>query len=96
MQQEASIHEDVTVPTQCSRCYAQCGVRVRRVNGVAVKIEGVPESTLGSEGGLCGKGSAGIQVLYDPNRLNKPLKRTNPEKGVGVDPKWVEIRILSL
>ncbi len=91
MQQKANIHEDVTIPTQCSRCYAQCGVRVRRVNGVAVKIEGVPESTLGSEGGLCGKGSAGIQVLYDPNRLNKPLRRTNPEKGLNVDPQWKEI-----
>nr|NIR12533.1 molybdopterin-dependent oxidoreductase [Desulfobacterales bacterium] len=51
----------------------------------------MPESTLGSEGGLCGKGSAGIQVLYDPNRLNKPLRRTNPEKGLNADPKWKEI-----
>jgi molybdopterin-containing oxidoreductase family molybdopterin binding subunit len=30
-------------------------------------------------------------LLYDPNRVNVPLKRTNPEKGIGVDPKWVEI-----
>ena len=85
------IKEDVWIPTQCGRCYGQCGIRVRRVNGVAVKIEGVPETTLGSEGGLCGKGAAGLQVLYDPNRLNKPLKRTNPEKGLNVDPKWKEI-----
>jgi len=40
---------------------------------------------------LCGKGVAGLQVLYDPNRLNVPLRRTNPEKGIGVDPKWKEI-----
>ncbi len=91
MQEKGNIHEDVTIPTQCSRCYAQCAIRVRRVNGIVVKIEGMPESTLGSEGGLCGKGSASIQVLYDPNRLKKPLRRTNPEKGLNVDPKWREI-----
>jgi len=85
------IREDRWFRTQCGRCYGQCGIQVRRVNGVAVKIEGVPETTLGSEGGICGKGSAGIQVLYDPNRLNKPLKRTNPEKGLHADPKWKEI-----
>jgi len=85
------IYEDVWVPTQCGRCYNDCGIQVRRVNGVAVEIRGVPDSTHGSEGGLCGKGAAGLQVLYDPNRLNVPLRRTNPEKGIGVDPKWKEI-----
>jgi len=34
---------------------------------------------------------AGLQNLYDPNRVNVPLKRTNPEKGIGVDPKWKPI-----
>jgi len=29
---------------------------------------------------------------YDPNRLKKPLRRTNPEKGIGIDPGWKEIR----
>ena len=91
MEREERIQEDVRIPTQCGRCYAQCAVNVRRVNGVAVKIDGEPNSTLGSEGGLCSKGTSGLQVLYDPNRLNKPLRRTNPEKGLHVDPKWKEI-----
>src|SRR5512136_2738596 len=88
---ESVIKEDVWIPTQCGRCYAACAVKVRRVNGVAVKIEGFPESTLGSQGGLCSKGLSGLQVLYDPNRLNKPLRRTNPEKGLHADPGWKEI-----
>ena len=88
---KSEIWEDVWVPTMCGRCYALCGIKVRRVNGVAVKIEGQPGSTQGAMGGLCAKGAAGLQVLYDPNRLNVPLKRTNPEKGTGVDPRWKEI-----
>jgi len=85
------IYEDVWIPTTCGRCYGACGIKVHRVSGVAVKIEGVPDSTMGPSGGVCGKGAAGLQVLYDPNRLNKPLRRTNPEKGLFVNPKWQEI-----
>ena len=45
-----------------------------------------------AEGGaLCPKGNAGIVQLYDPDRVKKPLKRTNPDKAVGADPKWQEI-----
>jgi len=29
--------------------------------------------------------------LYDPNRVNYPVRRTNPEKGIFVDPKWKRI-----
>ncbi len=85
------IREDRWVRTMCGRCYAMCAIRVHVVNGVAVKIEGEPDSCHGALGGLCGKGVAGLQVLYDPNRLNVPLKRTNPEKGLHADPKWQEI-----
>ncbi|MBI4296112.1 MAG: molybdopterin-dependent oxidoreductase [Chloroflexi bacterium] len=91
MSQEPEIREDVWVRTLCGRCYASCAIRVHRVNGVAVKIEGEPESKQGSQGGVCGKGAAALQVLYDPNRLNTPLRRTNPEKGLFVDPKWKPI-----
>lgn len=44
------------------------------------------------EGGvLCPKGNAGIMQLYDPARIKKPMKRTNPDKSVGADPKWQEM-----
>ncbi len=71
--------------------YCTCAIEVHRVNGVAVEIRGNPNTTQGAEGGLCPKGLAGLQVLYDPNRLNVPLKRTNPQKDLFVDPKWKEI-----
>ena len=45
-----------------------------------------------SEGSrICIKSNAGIMQLYDPDRVKQCLKRTNPEKGRDVDPKWVEI-----
>jgi len=45
-----------------------------------------------AEGGaICPKGNAGIQQLYDPDRLKTPLKRTNPDKSVGANPGWQEI-----
>jgi len=85
------IYEDKWVKTTCGRCYGACAQRIHVINGVAVKIEGEPDSTKGASGGVCAKGAAALQVLYDPNRINVPLRRTNPEKGIGVDPKWKEI-----
>jgi len=71
-------------------CPDQCGILVHRVDGVVTKIEGNPRSPLG-RGRLCARGLAGIQLLYDPHRLNQPLRRGNPEKGIGVDPRWQPI-----
>lgn len=85
------IKEDKWVYTQCHRCQSECGIKVRVIDGVAVKIEGIEDSSIGSYGGVCPRGMAGLQVLYDPNRLNYPMKRTNPEKGLGVDPGWERI-----
>lgn len=91
VEHKPEIYQDMWVPTVCGRCYSSCAILVHVVNGVAVKIEGNPESPMGSRGGVCSKGLSGLQVLYDPNRLNVPLRRTNPEKGLYADPKWKEI-----
>jgi molybdopterin-containing oxidoreductase family molybdopterin binding subunit len=85
------IYEDKWVASTCVMCYSGCSIRVHVVNGVAVQILGSPSSPNGAEGGLCAKGVSGIQLLYDPNRRNVPLRRTNPEKGLHADPKWKEI-----
>jgi anaerobic selenocysteine-containing dehydrogenase len=82
--------EDVWVPTSCGGCYAQCGILCHRVDGKIVEIEGNPESPAG-RGKICAKGTAQLMTLYDPFRVNYPVKRTNPQKGVGVDPKWQRI-----
>ncbi|MBI2964241.1 MAG: molybdopterin-dependent oxidoreductase [Deltaproteobacteria bacterium] len=55
-------------------------------------FEGYTEEYGCAEGGaLCPKGNAGIMQLYDPDRVKKPLKRTNPDRSPGADPGWQEI-----
>lgn len=86
----AGIREDAWIPTACDMCYNVCTVRVHRVNGVAVKVEGIPEAPP-NYGKVCAKGNAALMNLYNPHRILGPLRRTNPRKGIGVDPQWKEI-----
>ncbi|MDP3947646.1 MAG: molybdopterin-dependent oxidoreductase, partial [bacterium] len=87
---EEGAKEDLWVNSACYMCYSPCGIKVHKVNGIVAKIEGNPDFPH-NMGKLCAKGNAGIIGLYDPYRIKKPMKRTNPDKGIGVDPKWVEI-----
>lgn len=82
--------KDYWVKSACKMCIHSCAIRVHVQDGVVVKIEGDPND-VNNRGKLCPKGQSGIMRLYDPNRVKTPLKRTNPEKGPGVDPKWQPI-----
>ena len=82
--------DDTWVPTTCYMCYNSCNLRVHRVDGVVVKIEGNPDSPHNGTR-ICAKGNAAIMGLYNPHRLTRPLRRTNPKKGLGIDPEWEEI-----
>ncbi len=79
------------VYTVCLQCNTGCGVKVKLLEGVAVKIDGnpynpmamyphldyaTPVAAMGTvEGAICPKGQAGLQTVYDPYRLVKVLKR---------------------
>ena len=82
--------EGVWLPSQCNMCFNACSILGHVVDGKLVEIKGDDRSPAGW-GHLCGKGTAGIMQLYDENRITKPLRRTNPQKGVGIDPGWEEI-----
>ncbi len=60
--------------TACRECPAGCGMVVRSREGRAIKLEGNPQHPLG-QGGLCARGQAGLQGLYDPDRIKTPLVR---------------------
>ena len=67
--------------TVCSMCSAGCGITVRTREGRAKKIEGNPSHPV-SQGRLCARGQAGLQVLYNPDRVTTPLRLTG-ERGSG-------------
>jgi molybdopterin-containing oxidoreductase family iron-sulfur binding subunit len=58
----------------CRECPAGCGVMVKAREGRAIKIEGDPNHPNGL-GGLCARGQASLQGLYDPDRIKTPLLR---------------------
>jgi anaerobic selenocysteine-containing dehydrogenase len=58
----------------CSMCSAGCGITVRTREGRAKKIEGNPSHPV-NQGRLCALGQAGLQVLYNPDRLTAPMLR---------------------
>jgi anaerobic selenocysteine-containing dehydrogenase len=60
--------------TTCGLCQAGCGLRVRVVDGRAVKVEGNVESSV-NRGGLCVRGQAGLELLYHPDRIRGPRRR---------------------
>lgn len=82
--------EDKWVPTTCNMCFNQCSILAHVVDGKVVELKGNPDSPVG-RGHICAKGASGIMQLYDPNRITKPMKRTNPKKGFDQDPGWEEI-----
>ena len=93
-------------PSICPLCSAGCGVIARVMEGdaevfrngqpgvirmgLAKKLEGNPEDAI-SQGKLCSRGQAAIQVTYHPDRLANPRKRTG-ERGSGqfTDISWDE------
>ena len=75
------------VRTQCRLCQNQCGIVATIEDGNVIRIDGDPENPY-NQGKACAKGRAGFYALYSPNRVTNPLRRTNPEKGPGIDPGW--------
>ena len=80
----------------CRQCPAGCGIIVRVINGRAKKIEGNPLHPL-NQGKLCARGQAGLQVLYNPDRLKNAVLQTGGRGSLNFEPLyWSEaIDILS-
>jgi anaerobic selenocysteine-containing dehydrogenase len=80
-------------PSICTLCSAGCGLLVRVMQGeaevvrhgqpgmikmgLAKKLEGNPQHPV-NQGKLCARGQAGLQVLYHPDRITHPIKRSGP------------------
>ncbi len=73
--------EAIEVPTLCEMCVNKCAALARVENGVVTKLNPNPRFPK-SRNMLCARGNAGIQALYDPDRLKYPMIRVG-EKGEG-------------
>ena len=89
-------------PSICTLCPAGCGLLVRVMQGeaevmrdgklglikmgLAKKLEGNPAHPVNA-GKLCARGQAGLQVVYNPDRLRNPMKLSGA-RGSG---QYVEI-----
>jgi anaerobic selenocysteine-containing dehydrogenase len=78
------------IPSTCQGCTAWCPVEFFVQKGRAVKVRG-NQLSKANNGYCCPRGHIMLQQLYDPDRIKVPMKRTNPEKGRGIDPKFVPI-----
>jgi len=67
----------------CDMCFNKCGLIARVKDGVVKKLDPNPKF-IKSRGMLCARGHAGINQLYDPDRLKYPLLR----KGKRGEGKW--------
>jgi len=81
-----SAGKPVTLPSTCRLCPAGCGILGEVIDGRVTKIAGNPRHP-NSRGKLCSRGHAGLNVLYDPDRLLFPLKRSGA-RGAG---RWTRI-----
>ena len=76
--------------TVCNQCSAGCGISVRIREGKAKKIEGNPVHPV-SQGRTCARGQAGLNVLYNPDRIRTPLQNVGQrESGKFVEISWDE------
>lgn len=73
------VAEEKVVCTACRACISNCAVKATVRDGRVVRIEGDPIDPM-SKGRICAKGAAGIQALYNPNRLKYPMRRVG-ERG---------------
>jgi anaerobic selenocysteine-containing dehydrogenase len=75
------------IPGYCALCVSRCGCTAVVADGRFVALEPDPSHPTGRA--LCAKGRAAPELVYHPDRLLYPLRRTRP-KGER-DPGWERI-----
>ena len=71
----------------CTQCRSRCGCEAVVDNGRLLRIEPLPTHPTGDK--LCPKGLAAPELVYHPDRILQPMRRTQP-KGAA-DPGWQPI-----
>lgn len=66
--------ESTYFATTCRECPAGCGLVVRTMQGRAIKVEGNKNNPV-NLGKTCARGQATLQGLYNPDRVQHPVKQ---------------------
>lgn len=76
--------------TTCAACPGGCGIRIRKVDDIPVKIDGNPNHPV-NRGGLCPVGISSLAFLVHPDRIKQPLLRIGPRGSNEYQPiSWEE------
>lgn len=78
------------IPSTCQGCTTWCPIEIFVQENRAVRVRG-NQDCKANGGYVCPRGHMIVKQLYDPDRIKVPLKRTNPKKGKGIDPKFVPV-----
>ncbi len=73
----------------CRECPAGCGVVVRTEQGRALKVEGNQLNPI-NQGKTCARGQAALQGLYNPDRIQGPVKQNGRGTQNYTDISWEE------
>ena len=74
------------IRTYCAMSKSRCGVVATVEDGRFVRLE--PDAGHPNRG-ICIKGQAAPELVYDPDRLRYPLRRTTPKDDP--DPRWARV-----
>ncbi|HUG34015.1 MAG TPA: molybdopterin-dependent oxidoreductase, partial [Anaerolineales bacterium] len=69
--------------TACRECAAGCGLVVRTMQGRAIKVEGNAANPV-NLGKTCARGQATLHGLYNPDRVENPIKQARSD-ALGTD-----------
>ena len=86
LEAKGCLNDETVVGGVCEMCFWRCQIIGKKRGDRLVKLEGNPKS-IDNGSSICARGNAGIQMLYDPDRLSYPLKNVG-ERG---KPVWKKI-----
>ena len=71
---QRAIRPYTAIPTVCLQCQAGCGILGLVLDDELIGILGNPGYP-SNKGGICARAAAGVNLIYDPERVLYPLKR---------------------
>ena len=74
-------------PSYCAQCRSRCGCLAVVEDEKLIRIEPLEGHPSGEK--LCPKGKAAPELVYHPDRLTHPLRRTSAKDGTS--PSWETI-----